>query len=88
MTAITREMARCYRRYRPPFPHSLLDDLLARAGVSPSDRLLDLACGTGRVALALAPAFAAVDAVDLEPAMIAEGESTGIGNVTWHTGNA
>jgi cyclopropane fatty-acyl-phospholipid synthase-like methyltransferase len=90
--SVTREMARCYRRYRPPLPQSLLEDLLRRAGVAPSGRLLDLACGTGRVGLALAPAFAAVDAVDLEPAMIAEGEAAaaerGIGNVRWHTSSA
>ncbi|HEY1709436.1 MAG TPA: class I SAM-dependent methyltransferase [Rhizomicrobium sp.] len=92
MSAFTHEMARCYRRYRPPFPQSLLDDLVARTGVSRSGRLLDLACGTGRIAVAIAPAFAAVDAVDLEPAMIAEGEAAtverGIGNIAWHTGKA
>jgi hypothetical protein len=34
-------------RYRVPYPASLLDDLVARAGVSGTGRLLDIACGTG-----------------------------------------
>jgi ubiquinone/menaquinone biosynthesis C-methylase UbiE len=87
-----RDAARCYRRYRPPVPRALLDDLLARTRVAPSDILLDLACGPGRVGLSLAHAFASVTAVDLEPEMIAEGEiaaaERGIRNVTWRIGRA
>jgi SAM-dependent methyltransferase len=87
-----REAARCYRLYRPPVPAALLDDLLARTRVAPSDTLLDLACGPGRVGLALAHAFASVTAVDLEPEMIAEGEiaaaERNIRNVTWRIGRA
>ena len=92
MSSVTRDMARCYRLYRPPFPRSLLDDLLTRAHVSRADSLLDLACGPGRVALALASQFASVTAIDLEPEMIAEGKRAaaerGIANVTWQTGRA
>jgi SAM-dependent methyltransferase len=33
-------------------------------------RVLDLGCGIGRIALALAPAVAAVDAIDLSPGMV------------------
>jgi SAM-dependent methyltransferase len=85
-------MARCYRLYRPPFPQTLLDDLLTRARVSPKDSLLDLACGPGRVALALAPRVVSVTAIDLEPEMIAEGRAgateRGIANVSWHIARA
>src|SRR5215470_8477036 len=57
--------AKYYRLYRPPYPQDLLDDLLQRARVSRSGNLLDLACGPGRVSLAIASSFAAVSAVDL-----------------------
>jgi ubiquinone/menaquinone biosynthesis C-methylase UbiE len=65
--------ARCYARYRAPPPRELLDDLLVRARIGEHGRLLDLACGPGRVALPVSPAFAEVWAVDQEPEMIAVG---------------
>jgi ubiquinone/menaquinone biosynthesis C-methylase UbiE len=87
-----REAARCYRLYRPPFPQALFDDLLTRARIAPTDNLLDLACGTGRVGLALAPSFAHVTAVDLEPAMLAEAQAAAaeraVANVSWQIAKA
>lgn len=84
--------AEYYARFRPPYPRELFDDLIARATLSHADRLLDLAVGTGRVALPLAPLFAEVVAVDLEPEMIAEGKKgaarLGIANIAWRTGAA
>ena len=76
-----------YALYRPPYPADLLHDLLAQAAVKDGGRLLDLACGTGEVALALQPFFAEVWAVDQEPDMIAVGqrkaEQAGAWNVRW-----
>jgi SAM-dependent methyltransferase len=70
----------------------MLDDLRARAGVTGDGRLLDLACGPDRVALALAPYFREVRAVDLEPEMIEvthrEVERCGLTNVHWTVGRA
>jgi SAM-dependent methyltransferase len=85
--------AEAYRDHRPPYPRTLLDDLLARAAVPPTGAtLLDLACGPGRIALNLAPAFDRVLAVDLEPEMVAVGRQTaaerGLGNITWQVGRA
>ena len=81
-----------YARYRVPYPQALLDDLLTRARVSGDGRLLDLACGPGRIAIPVAVSFAEVWAVDLEPEMIAvgrrEAERRGIGNIMWLTGKA
>lgn len=82
-----------YVRYRLPYPQAMLDHLLAGAGIGPrGGRLLDLGCGAGRLTLALAPRFAAVEAVDLEPAMVAAGREEagrlGIGNVAWSVGRA
>jgi SAM-dependent methyltransferase len=82
--------AEAYLRYRPAYPRALLDDLLAQA---PGRGLLvDLACGPGRVALDLAPAFARTVAIDLEPEMVAVGRAEaarrGLGQVEWRVGRA
>ncbi|MGH6956830.1 MAG: class I SAM-dependent methyltransferase [Caulobacteraceae bacterium] len=84
--------AEAYARYRPPYPRALLNDLLARARLAPTARLLDLACGPGRLALDLAGRFDAVLAVDLEPEMVEVGRREaarrGIANVEWRQGRA
>jgi len=84
--------AEYYLRYRLPYPPALFDDLCRRAGVTGRGRLLDLACGPGRIALDLAPRFADVWALDLEPQMIAvgraEAERRGLANLHWLVGRA
>ena len=84
--------AEAYARYRPPYPGNLLDDLRHRAGVTGQGRLLDLACGPGRVALPLARYFRKAWAVDQEPEMIevgrARAERQGLTNIRWMVGPA
>ena len=84
--------AKSYARYRPPYPEVLLDDLRHRAGVTGDGRLLDLACGPGRVALPLATHFGEVWAVDQEPEMVEIGREQatrrGLENVRWIVGRA
>ncbi|MGH6993854.1 MAG: class I SAM-dependent methyltransferase [Caulobacteraceae bacterium] len=84
--------AKAYLRFRPPYSARLLEALLARVDLPRGAILLDLACGPGRIALALAHRFDRVWAVDLEPEMIAvgrtEGERLGISNVAWIIGAA
>jgi ubiquinone/menaquinone biosynthesis C-methylase UbiE len=79
-----------YARYRPPYPEGLLERVLVAA--PGRARMLDLACGPGRIALALAPEFEAVLAVDLEPDMVEVGQrraaAAGITNVLWFVGRA
>ncbi|HLI65127.1 MAG TPA: class I SAM-dependent methyltransferase [Caulobacteraceae bacterium] len=81
-----------YARYRPPYPEALLAEILARAERPPDGRLLDLACGPGRLALPLASRFSEVWAVDLEPEMIAVGRAEaaarGVANIVWSVGRA
>ena len=82
--------AEAYARYRPPYPVELLDDLRRRAGITGNGRLLDLACGPGRVALPLATHFGKVWAVDQEPEMVEVGralaKSRGPENIRWIVG--
>ena len=84
--------AAAYARYRPPYPVELLDDLRRRAGITGKGRLLDLACGPGRVALPLATSFSEVWAIDQEPEMVAVGraqaERQGLSNIRWLVGRA
>ena len=81
-----------YVRYRLPYPRAVLDGFLAHARLAPGGRLLDLACGPGRVSLPIADRFAEVWAFDLEPEMIEAGRREaarlGITNVRWSVGRA
>lgn len=81
-----------YDRYRPPYPEALLADLCSRLPVSGRGRLLDLACGTGQLALPLASAFADVVAVDQESESVDYGRTraaeAGITNIMWVAGSA
>lgn len=76
-----------YARYRPPYPPALIDSLLTF--VRGRDRVLDLACGPGRVALALAPVFGEVYAVDSELEVVAVGRriaaERAVTNVSWYS---
>jgi SAM-dependent methyltransferase len=65
-----RGAARAYDQFRLPYPADLMADLADRTGADGTGRLLDLACGTGQVAFALACSFAEIWAVDQEPDMI------------------
>jgi len=65
-----RGTARYYDRYRLAYPEEMIGDLVRRARVSGSGRLLDLACGTGQLAFPLRRWFAEVWAVDQEPDMV------------------
>lgn len=84
--------AEYYARYRVPYPQELIDDLRVRAGITGEGRLLDLACGTGGVALPMHSFFSEVWAVDQEPEMVEVGrqkaEKCGAANVVWTVGRA
>jgi SAM-dependent methyltransferase len=79
--------AEYYDRFRPPYPAVLLDDLRARLHFDGTGRLLDLACGTGQVAFALASDVAGVLAVDQELEAIEFGrrkaQRLGVNNIQW-----
>ncbi len=81
-----------YDCYRPPYPDALFDDLCQRLPVSGAGRLLDLACGTGQMALPLARRFTEVWAVDQELGMVAYGrdkaEAAGVTNIRWVAASA
>ncbi len=77
-----------YARFRPAYPPWLFDLLRERFGLDGSGRLLDLGCGTGHLTLPLAPVFAEVVAVDVDPGMLAELQAAAPSNVRTVLGRA
>ena len=78
-----------YAKHRPPYPKALMEDLLARARITRDARLLDLACGPGRISIPLASSFREIWAIDLEPEMIEVGQEEarrrGVANIRWRS---
>jgi len=78
-------VARAYQ-HRPPYPPTLFDALEALIVDSPR-HVLDLGAGEGALARPLAARVDKVDAVEVSPAMVAEGRSRPGGdraNLVWH----
>lgn len=66
--------------------------LIAAVAPQPASHILDVACGPGIVACALAPLAATVTGADLTPAMLAQArarqEREGLANLSWHIADA
>lgn len=67
-----RSTASYYARFRIPYPPALLASVAARVGLRPGDRILDLGCGPGMLALGFARLGMQAVAMDPEPDMLAE----------------
>src|SRR5215468_9703693 len=83
--------AELYQRHLVPAVTAIwAADLADRAGLAPSERVLDVACGTGgaaRVAAERVGADGSVDAIDINAGMLAVARSLP-GAVRWHHGSA
>jgi ubiquinone/menaquinone biosynthesis C-methylase UbiE len=81
-----------YHRYRVPYPAQLVTDLVSRTALSGTGRLLDLACGPGRVTFALSEYFTDVVAVDQEAESVsyatAVAAERGTTHIHWQVGRA
>jgi ubiquinone/menaquinone biosynthesis C-methylase UbiE len=79
--------ARYYRAGRFPYPAELAAAFQDELGLDGSGRLLDVGCGTGEVALLLAPLYDEVVGLDADEDMIAEAQEEarrrGHRNTTW-----
>lgn len=87
-----RSTAWYYARYREGYPAEFYDVLKKKFELSKNDRILDLGCGTGQIAIPLSACVKEVVAMDPEPEMIAEGrEQEKLGNclnITWVEGGS
>lgn len=81
-----------YVRYRVPYPGPLLAEIRTKADLSGQGALLDLGCGTGEIALHMAPFFRDVTAVDIDPEMLAaakqKAQKRGIHTIQWRNQSA
>lgn len=64
--------ARYYREGRLPYPSELASAFREELGLDGRGRLLDVGCGTGEIALLLAPLYEEVVGLDADEEMIAE----------------
>jgi len=67
-----RQAERWFRREISPQERALLEQIVQLAQVSPDDRVLDVACGTGLVSFVLAPYVREVVGIDISPGMLAK----------------
>lgn len=65
-------LAPWYARYRPGYPDAALTHLTTEARLERTSRVLDLGCGPGRLAIALASSVSEVVAIDPSPGMLSE----------------
>ncbi len=83
-----KEVAACYA-YRPDYPTEVFDKLVS---ISPRiTSILDLGCGTGKIARGISESFISVTAVDASAAMLASAAPLPGGNannITWVHGLA
>lgn len=59
-----------YAKYRPSIPEEVINVVVEHFDVKPTDRVLDIGCGTGQVALAMDGKCAEMVCLDLDPKML------------------
>jgi ubiquinone/menaquinone biosynthesis C-methylase UbiE len=81
-----------YARYRSGYPADRLDALAAAVGLDGSQVVLDIGCGTGQVAIPLAPHAGRVAAIDPVADMLTHGrdlaQAVGVQNISWRHGDS
>src|SRR5215471_16425079 len=60
-----------YDRVRPDYPEALFDDLVALAGLTPGDHLIEVGCATGKATRPLARRGFRITCVELGPELAA-----------------
>ena len=84
------EVAGFYHQYRRGYPPAVIDTLTGAFGLTGSDVVIDLGCGTGQLTLPVARRVHAVAGVDPEPAMLARARQAAaeqaVTNASWVLG--
>ncbi len=60
-----------YARYREPYPPSFFREVARRLGLAGAERLIDIGCGPGSLAIGFAPYVTSCVGVDVETEMLA-----------------
>lgn len=81
-----------YARFREGYPEEFFDLIKRKFNLLSGDRVLDLGCGTGQIAIPICAFVKQVVAMDPEPEMVAEGknqaETQGAQNIVWIEGGS
>ncbi|WP_280426388.1 class I SAM-dependent methyltransferase [Nocardia carnea] len=79
-----------YARHRPGYPAEFFTELRHRFDLNGTQQVLDLGCGTGQIAIPLAPTVATVYAVDPDRDMLTEGQHSAADttNIKWLRGDS
>jgi ubiquinone/menaquinone biosynthesis C-methylase UbiE len=81
-----------YARHREGYAQEFFDCISDKFNLSKDDRVLDLGCGTGQIAIPISPFVKEVVAMDPEPEMIEEGKEqaglTNVKNIVWIEGGS
>jgi trans-aconitate methyltransferase len=84
------EVAGFYHQYRRGYPPAVIDTLTGAFGLTGSDFVIDLGCGTGQLTLPIARRVRAAAGVDPEPDMLARARQAaaeqGVANASWLLG--
>ncbi len=59
-----------YVKYRPPIPEEVIKVIVEHFDIKPSDRVIDIGCGTGQVALAMEGKCGEMVCLDPDPEML------------------
>jgi ubiquinone/menaquinone biosynthesis C-methylase UbiE len=77
-----------YSRFRPGYPPEVFDLLVDKFSLDKTSRVLDLGCGTGQIALKIAPLVHEVIAIDPQEEMLREGKllasKNRIASINWY----
>jgi SAM-dependent methyltransferase len=68
-----------YARYREPYPPIFFSTVAGRLGLRGDERLLDVGCGPGLLAIGFAPFVGSCCGVDPEPVMLAAAREAAVG---------
>jgi len=71
-----------YAKYRPGIPEEVMNVIVMHFGIKPSDRVLDIGCGTGQVALAMEGKCREMVCLDPDPKMLEQAKRATKGSKT------
>jgi SAM-dependent methyltransferase len=77
-----------YLAGRPAYAPRLIERVVELCSLGAADRILDLGCGPGQLAIALAPFVGSVLGVDPEPEMLRIAYGSAPANVRWRAGSS